>query len=144
MPNSLNQPTDGGQSLDAARPEPSEARQAFDAASDNPAAILVQVEIFIGSGPNFLPALFGTSDVLPGSRVTLDYGSTITFQDAHELRSVDANTVIMLVLGIPTAVVSASTIASWLLPNRSMSLAEGRRGNWGPRAVQRTASAQMM
>lgn len=69
----------------------------------------------MGGGPNFLPALFGTKEVIPGSRVTLDDGSTITYEDAHELRSVDANTVIMLVIGIPGAVVSATRIASWLV-----------------------------
>lgn len=82
---------------------------------DHAASTSIHVELFMAGGPDFLPDLFVTYAVRPGSQVTLDDGSTIEYEGADELRSADATDVIMLVLNIPHAVVDTALIVSCLI-----------------------------
>jgi hypothetical protein len=82
--------------------------------SDRTEPLTIRLEMFMRDGPNFLPDLFGTDEVRAGSQVTLDDGSTITFEGADELRSASISDVIMLLLAIPPSVLSAMEIASRL------------------------------
>jgi hypothetical protein len=118
MPQTPDRRSELRRALDAAGPAPGEVRQALDAVkgrADHATDLSIPGEIFIKAGPNFLLDLFDTDRVSTGSLVTLDDGSTITYAGHHEIRSAGAADVIMIVLGIPAAVLSATEIASRLV-----------------------------
>jgi hypothetical protein len=78
-----------------------------------PVDIAIGIEYVGDSG--FLFDLFAGDEVGPGSTVTLEDGTTITYDTAYMTKGFDATQWISLALQIPGAVVSAAVVVGWLM-----------------------------
>ncbi|HUY23725.1 MAG TPA: hypothetical protein VMV09_00270 [Candidatus Saccharimonadales bacterium] len=59
--------------------------------------------------------LFDTEILGPDTSVTLEHGATLTISDTLLRKSIDAPTVVVIVLSIPTSIVAAKEVVSWLV-----------------------------